>query len=222
MKTKQIFILVLVSIILFLFWGYAQPASDWVRVKIKNLGTIDLPPSMEVQNGDYKKYAETAQKKEINKLGIEVTGNRIVFQNKGTNDGNASEYVRVSIDTEYGDFGKLTENDITKAELYEINNDLKNNLQNDLRKAGMKILQWNGTTIVTVNGQTALKISYVREAHSSTPANLKSPVVVNIYHFFNGDRKHSLTVSYRQTGEKKWNPLLEKVTNSFTITNIRK
>ena len=177
---------------------------------------------MEVRDGKMKDFFDAYQQK----LGIEVTGNSIVFQVKGSNDGNIkaiTEYVRVTINTEIGneeDYGKIIENDITKAELNVINNDFKNNCNYQLNAIGIKILKWDGTSLVTINGQTALKVSYIRDAHPTTPENQKSPVIVNVYYFMNGDRKHSLTVSYRESEAGKWKSFLDKIVSSFTITEI--
>ena len=197
-------------------------STDFENYRILEVGSISIPNNMEIQSGNYKKLSETYQKEMSKKFGYEVSDNRIVFQQKGLNDlekqGLAS-YVRVILETEignFGDFDKLTKKlTATPQEISDISKEFKSQMQQSFSGTGLKLITWYGVSIVTVNGRTALKISYLRQL------NDKPYVVVNMYRFQNNDRLHSLTLSYRQSDETTWKPLLIKIADSFTITNVR-
>ncbi len=213
--------LTLLAFILISTISFSQ-STDFENYRIIEVGSISIPNNMEIQSGNYKKLSETYQKEMSKKFGYEVSDNRIVFQQKGLNDlekqGLAS-YVRVILETEignFGDFDKLTNKlTATPQEISNISKEFKSQIQQSFAGTGLKLITWNGISIVTINGRTALKISYLRQL------NDKPYVVVNMYRFQNNDRLHSLTLSYRQSDEATWKPLLTKIANSFTITNVR-
>jgi len=190
--------------------------------KLSNIGYISIPNKMEIQSGNYKKISEEYQKEMSEKFGFEVSGNRIVFQQKGLNEfdkSGFSSYARVIIETDignYGDYEKLTTNySATQAELNELSREFKSQVQQSFYGTGLKLISWYGVSITKVNGRTALKISYLRQLNDNPY------VVVNMYSFQNNDRMHRLTLSYRQSEEATWKALFTKILNSFTITNVR-
>ncbi len=201
--------------------AFAQ-SIDFVKYNISEVGSILIPANLELQSGVYKKNSENFQKDVIAKLGFDISGDRIVFQQMGLNEYEKkgfSSYVRVIIETNigsYGDYEKLTNNyTASSQELSEINKLIESQFQKDLIKIGIKIVHWNGVSIVKINGLTALKISYLRQLNDN-------PIVtVNIFRFQNNDRLHSLTLSCRKSDELIWAPLFTKITKSFSITNVR-
>ena len=197
-------------------------STDFDNYRILEVGSISIPNNMEIQSGNYKKISEIYQKEISKKFGYEVSDNRVVFQQKGVNDLDKqalATYVRVILETDIGNFGdyeKLSTKLIaTPQEISDISKEFKTQIQQSFAGTGMKLITWYGVSIVTINGRTALKISYLRQL------NDKPFVVVNMYRFQNNDRLHTLTLSYRQSDEATWKPLLTKIANSFIITNIR-
>lgn len=197
-------------------------STDFDNYRILEVGSISIPNNMEIQSGNYKKISEIYQKEISKKFGYEVSDNRVVFQQKGVNDLDKqalATYVRVILETDIGNFGdyeKLSTKLIaTPQEISDISKEFKTQMQQSFAGTGMKLITWYGVSIVTINGRTALKISYLRQL------NDKPFVVVNMYRFQNNDRLHTLTLSYRQSDEATWKPLLTKIANSFIITNIR-
>jgi hypothetical protein len=211
-KTISLAICILVTAISF------SQSIEFDNYRILGVGSISIPNNLELQSGNYKKFSDGISEK----LGYEVSDNRIIFQQKGLNDlakqGFAS-YVRVIIETEIGNFGdydKLsTKFTATPQEISEISKEFKSQAQQGFAGTGLKLRTWYGTSVVTLNGRTALKVSYLRQL------NDQPYVLVNMYRFQNNDRLHTLTLSYRQSDEATWQPLLTKITNSFNITNIR-
>ena len=213
--------LTLLAFILISTISFSQ-STDFENYRIIEVGSISIPNNMEIQSGNYKKLSETYQKAMSKKFGYEISDNRIVFQQKGLNNSEKqglASYVRVILETEignFGDFDKLTNKlTATPQEISDISKECKSQIQQSFAGAGLKLITWNGISIVTINGRTALKISYLRQL------NDKPYVVVDMYRFQNNDRLHSLTLSYRQLDEATWKPLLTKIANSFTITNVR-
>lgn len=214
-------IILILAYILITKLSFSQSA-HFENYRILGVGSISIPNKMEIQSGQYKKISESYGKEIIKKFGYEVSDNRVVFQQKGLNDfekqGFAS-YVRVILETEignFGDFEKLTTKfTATRKEISEISEGFKSQIQQEFAGTGLKLISWYGISIITINGRTALKISYLRQLNDNPY------VVVDMYRFQNNDRLHSLTLSYRQTEETTWKPLLEKIANSFIITNVR-
>lgn len=195
---------------------------DFVNYKLSDIGYISIPQKMEIQSGNYKKLAQEFQKDFKKKFGFEISGNRIVFQQKGLNNlekSGFSSYARVILETDignYGDYEKLNTNySATQAELNELNQEIKSQVQQSFAGTGLKIIKWYGVSFAKINGSTALKVSYLRKLNNNPF------VVVNMYSFQNNDRTHRLILSYRQSDESSWKPLYGKILNSFTITNIR-
>ena len=214
-------VITLLTCILLSTVSFSQ-STDFENYRILEVGSISIPNNMEIQSGNYKKFSEIYVKGMGKKFGYEISDNRIVFQQKGLNDlekqGFAS-YVRVILETEignFGDFDKLTTKlTATPQEIADISKELKSQMQQSFAGTGLKLITWYGVSIVTVNGKTALKISYLRQLNDNPY------VIVNMYRFQNNDRLHSLILSCRQSDETTWKPLFEKIANSFTISNIR-
>lgn len=214
--------LVIIFITIFLSNICFAQASDFEKYKISSVGYICIPTKMEIQSGDYKKLSEIYKNELGKKYGYEISGNRVVFQQKGLNDfdkSGFSSYARVILETDigsYGDYEKLTNNyTVTQAELNELNSELKSQIQQSFYGTGLKLIIWYGVSIAKVNGRKVLKISYLRQLKDNPY------VVVNMYSFQNNDRVHRLTLSYRQSDEAIWKPLYSQILNSFTIINVR-
>lgn len=198
-----------------LFGQGAEPT--FVEFRLKDLGTILIPVTMELQGGVYKSLSDGFSREQ----GYDVSGD-VIFQQKGLNDLKFKEintYARVMIGTEQGTPGsyeKLTTKlKATPAELRTLGASLKQELVNSFESMGMRLLRWDGASIATVNGRTALKIAYLRQVED------KPPVYVEVYQFHNYDRSHRLTISYRERDAGIWKNSLERTKNSFKITNVR-
>ena len=189
---------------------------DFENYKLLDLGYISIPVNMEVQSGNLKIFMDSIKKE------YGISGNRVVFQPKGTNEveeNSLSTYARVIIKTNlgnYGDFEKLTTNyTATQAELNELNSELKKDMELSALEMGGKLISWYGVSIEKINGKSALKYAYLRQLKDN-PC-----VVTTIYMFENNDRVHTLLFEYRQSDEVTWEPLFSKILNSFVITNVR-
>jgi hypothetical protein len=189
----------------------------WERIDIKDVGFIDIPPSMEVQKGSYKDFADNL--KEQN--GTEISN--IVIQTKGANDWNKQgliKYSRILISTTYGNSGEfgslnvpITKDDL--EQLPEIDKFLKAQLIQSFEGMPYKLIEWRGTAFERINGMACLIFSYTRIIDG------KTPVLVTTYNFSNNDRSHLLTFSYRLSETDIWKNDILTAVNSFRITNIK-
>lgn len=212
---------------LFSFFTLFATVSSFAQTPTENyllnsIGYITIPSTMEIQSGNYKKLAETFQDEYGKKFGYEVSDNRIVFQQKGLNNldkTSFTSYARIILETtigNFGDFKKLTTKlTLTPIELVELDTEVKSQIEQSIKGTDLKLISWYGVQIVNVNGQTAVKISYLRQLKDNPY------VTVSMYKFHNNDRMHSLTMSYRQQDADKWKTSFSNILTSFKITNIR-
>lgn len=214
---KKLFTFFLVFATVF---SFAQTATE--NYLLKSIGYITIPSTMEIQSGNYKKFAEKYQEEYGKKFGYEVSDNRIVFQQKGLNNldkTSFTSYARIILETFIGnfeDYEKLkTKLTATPSELSDLNTQLKSQIEQSFSGTGLKLISWYGVQIVNINGQTALKISYLRQLNDNPF------VTVSMYQFHNNDRMHQLTMSYRQQDADKWKTSYSNILTSFKITNIR-
>lgn len=189
----------------------------WERIDIKGVGFIDIPPSMEVQAGSYKDFADNLKQQN----GTEISN--IVIQTKGANDWDRQglkKYSRILISTTHGNFGEfaslnmpITKDDL--EQLPEVDKFLKDQLIQSFEGMPFKLIEWRGTAFERINGMACLIFSYTRILDG------KTPVLVTTYNFSNNDRSHLLTFSYRLSETEIWKYDILTAVNSFRITNIK-
>lgn len=211
---KQIFVFILLSP----FIGYSQVGFD--TYSLLGIGYIRIPNNMEEQSGKYKTLAQ----KLTNESGMyyAISGDKIIFQQKGLNElkkDGFSSYVRIIIETEIGSVGSFeklsTKITASQKELNQLNQEYREQFIQSFKGTPLKMIGWDGLSIVRIGGYSALKIAYRRRL------NEQPPVVVNIYQFQNNDRRYNITLSYRECDENIWKTVLNETINSFEITNIR-
>lgn len=214
---EHFLVLILLLVCVSSTFGQATPGQAFVEFKLNGLGSILIPDIMELQSGAYKKLSDGFSKE----MGYDVSG-KVIFQQKGLNELNfrgINTYARVMIGTEVGTPGSYkkltTKSKATPRELQILGSSLKKELVDSFGNTGLKLLRWDGVSVVTVNGQSALKFAYLRQLNDNPS------VYVEIYRFQNNDRMHSLTISYRLDDASIWKDALERTKNSFKITNVR-
>lgn len=189
---------------------------------LKDVGYISIPASMELQSGAYKKVVADGLKTLGRKYHFFVSDDRVVFQQEGLNtlsEKGFSLYARVIIETEFGyfdDYPKQTDDfSLTPSASTRINSSLRQQVSEGLKGTGLYIVEWKGVSTVKVNNSVALKIAFVRRLNDNPN------VYVEQYQFYNNDRMHSVTLSYRQQDSLVWKPLFAKTISSFHLTNIK-
>jgi hypothetical protein len=166
----------------------------WIRIGVGNVGSLQYPPTMEIQNDSYRSIS-----------GAPSPGyNNIILQQYGLNqmtpDGR-SRYARVIFNTKNSDFGiSLYDNlSFTQSELSEINDSAYNSTVQELAKINNRILTWEPVKVININGVDCLYQNYKRQM-SNNPV-----VTVYSFTFFNNRYMHTLTVSFRDSERSYWN-----------------
>lgn len=205
------------------FLTYATSAQTsavtYEEIKLTGIGSISIPSIMELQSGVYKEFSDKVSKE----LGFDVSG-VIIYQQAGRNDlfKKSNTYARVMIEETSGKAGEYSSLSsklvVTPKELKLLNTQSKNELTNQFQSPGigMKLIRWDGVSVDKISGFDVLKTAYLRQLNDN-PA-----VYVELYYIENYDRQYTLTLSYRVEDSDIWKDVLDKVKNSFKITNIRK
>ena len=188
---------------------------SWHRVQIPDVGTIDIPPTMELQGATLTELSKEYTKQLIPQTDSSESG-RVTIQQKGLNslDPEAVKlYIRIMVQTNMGkpgDFETLNSRyEVTQDELREISNLFRTQIDNQL----IQILQWDIPTVELISGMQAIRLNYRRKMKDNPP------VRVAIYIFQNYDRMHQLTMSYRESERNKWLRDFPTILTSFRITN---
>lgn len=180
---------------------------NWDVVVVPDVCTFQIPDNMEVQNSTIREFNEVVVARSF--LSVKANPNRVVAQQSGLNDLDKearSDYCRVIVETEHGekdDYPRLTEPLLfTPDDLRDLSERTRLEFIEAFSKAShvaqARLLTWNHTKIVRVNGVDSLHTSYVRQLGD------RPPVVTSIYTFYNYDRMHRVTMAYQQIHSDKW------------------
>lgn len=191
--------------------------SGWERIHVRNLGSFDLPPTMEIQEGRYKEFID--QRNKIKGF----DSDHITAQQAGLNefgDQGFQGYARVILQTtmgQTGDYAKLNFEipEMSKSELDELNKYFRDQVEHEFIGSEMNLIDWYPIKFRKINGMSCMHISYNRQLNDSPK------VLVDTYNFHNNDRLHSLTLAYRIRDAEFWKSDFEKILSSFKIINIK-
>lgn len=211
-------IAVVVSVLLASVLATQAQDTTWETVSIPGICTFQIPPTVEIQKGTYKRIVDQFKKMVLE---ISESPDRVVAQPKGINDFDPTalkKYCRIIVETERGtkgDYAKLDEPLlVSEAELKELDKEFKNQFEQHAamwNAKGVKwtILSWQPVKITRVNGVNALVITYTRSINDAPS------VLVRVYMIQNNDIMHSIAISYRESEKEIWADDLERVINTF-------
>ena len=203
----------------------AKPApplrNGWERVSIPEVGTIDIPPTMEVLGGLYAAFRKRTLPTDT-PLGDGTHAGAVTIHQKGLNELSPDarkRYVRVMVSTQNvrpGEVNTLYEGLApSRAELENLSEAMRDEIAAQSRGSTVRLLEWYRPEVVDVGGAQALRFSFRRQLGSNPP------VLVAAYMFQNHDRIHRLTMSYRESEKHLWASDFPPILSSFRITNIR-
>jgi hypothetical protein len=182
--------------------------SSLEKINLSNWGYIYLPKSMEVQSGIYKQTLDNAKKE------FSVNAERVVFQQKGLNNGeNKETYARVIIRTDTGTetLPNLNTEKITATDLADLNKSYREQTYEVANNPTYpaKVISWNSVKIVTINGQKCINYSYSRKM-GSNPETYSE-----FFIFWKGKKQHTINIEYRINEASKWKTELLSCVNSL-------
>ena len=219
-KWKQIKNITIVLALILLAGVLATQAQEttWETVSIPGICTFQIPPTVEIQKGTYKRINDQFKKMVLE---ISESPDRVIAQPKGINDFDPvalKKYCRIIVKTERGTKGDYVKLDepllVSEAELKEFDEERKNQVEQEtaiLNAKGIKrtILSWQPAKITRVNGVDVLVISHTRSINDAPS------VLVQVYMIQNNDFMHLIAISYRESEKDIWADDLGKVINTF-------
>lgn len=217
-QMKNIGIVVMLILLVGILATQAQETA-WQTVSIPGLCTFQIPPTVEIQKGTYKRVDDQFRKM---LLEISESPDRVIAQPKGINDFDPvaiKKYCRIIVETvrgTKGDYAKLNEPLLlSEAELEEFDEEYRNQVEQqaailDAKGVKLTILSRQPLKITCINGVDALVSTYTRSVND-TPS-----VLVQVYMMIqNNDVMHTIAISYRESEKDIWANDLGKVINTF-------
>jgi len=199
--------------LIFLFFlsvGYVNSYAQWANVEINGVGTIDMPPTMEVQEGLNKKIYEQYSKTRTTR-----TLPKIIFQPKGRNnraDSSFQRYANIQItavllsdSTDIGvdfDYSKFSQED--KKLIYD-----GFKAEVSTYPSNVKIFELYPLTFVKINNISYYRVGLKRQLDNNPP------VIAYTYKFFDHKKAFDIVISWRENEAKYWKDDLFKSLNSF-------
>lgn len=206
----------------------------WINVKVDETAIFQIPPTMEIQSDGYRKKVVDAAKDDPVKLrrvqkqqNLGTRKGNSVCQQIGLNDagpGPAEQknYARVKFVTmplegkgSVPTYGQPL--GLNPSQINEYGEITKNGLMESERAVNpnVKFLKWEPMQSVIINGVECLHIAY-EEQKGDYPV-----LQVDVYNFFNKDRVHTLTISYRVKDAEMWHAQgknINDIVNTLQIT----
>ena len=186
---------------------------------IQDFGTILIADIMELQGGKFREFAKQYQEKTGMRV---VDSNLATFQQKGVNDFTAegrTTYARVMVQTIFNQAGEIFKTDelstLSAKDLSDFDGETKAGILRDVQAANVKVLSWYGTVVSRIGTYRALHTSYLRQFGT------KPSVRVDEYIFFNHDRIHKISISYRVEDKSIWEERLHRTLDSIRITLVK-
>lgn len=200
---------------------------DWKVVSIPNIGSIAIPPDMEIRDDSSLISIKSADfhKSFTSNTKIEMEKPLLVIQPVGINNQTKNEnYARIIINVTNGQSGDFPKNDteLNTIELSELNTIRKEQTQFFVKKFGGEIINWNPPINLNINGLNMIVLNYIRAKVSSNKENdpvgflfqkksisldnakkwgeemhYQSIVKVSDYIVFNANKMINITISYR-------------------------
>ena len=201
--------------------AFAQ-TSAFNTYQIAEVGSILIPDNMVAKVNKSQKNADPKQKSQNVKVGYTVSGNDILFYPKGLkkkreSDIESTSTIKLSTTiARKGTYQKLSAHlSLAPDKLLELSEKIRGEYQKTIMGTSTQLVLWIGTSIETINGRSAWHVSYLQSYGGG------DVMVVDRYVFQNNDRVHELTLTFKKSEAKLWNPLFKKVRSSFLITNVR-
>lgn len=189
--------------------------NEWTTILIPDIGTFQIPQTMEVKAGLCKILSDYIKDNVIN---LDASVNEVIAQQKGLNDSTPealSQFCRIIVNTtkaNKGDFAILYEHIFpTTKELEDTTQLLILSLKDVPTMEGIRqsYSDWQTARVVRAGDAYVINIACVRRINDG------SPVVVNMYYFQNNDYMHIVEISYRESEASIWAKDMAKAINTF-------
>ena len=193
--------------------------NNWIHADVEKIGYFQIPQTMELQSKQYRENMERIAKES----GLPYFNTqKFITQQKGLNNRTQESlqtYARIILTSVSDQSGfKLGDIlDLSPDDLKEFDQIVINNIKAEhATKLNGKLLKFQPTKIVTINGIDCLHYYYERSLNDAPYAK------VYIYVFFNNDITHILEISYRNTESHIWEAQGQDLRNAVYTLKLNK
>jgi hypothetical protein len=192
---------------------------EWRKINIPDIGNIILPSILEIRGGVEKQIKEGLKTNYVESKGLpsmEKVETIIQPQKSNIYFKNSLPYFRIIISKEKSEGlgGNLyfDENEMSEANLSELNRIYKKITFEAIELFGTKITEWKDVQYKKVNNLSSVKYEYTRKDES-----MAFGTHVEVYLFFGVNHSYRMMISYKVNEVDKWIEIIPKVLNSFEI-----
>lgn len=225
MKTRTNSIFLILWLFVLVLTTEAVAAPKWKEIEIPGICSLQMPPTMEIQSQEYKDDTVASANPDLLRI-YSPNANLLTIQQKGLNKRDPKalkQYARVIFKISEvgarGDFPNKEFKDtflsLSKNDLHEISENLKELTIEEMKpyvEKGLlgKIIKWDGFSIASVGGLSAMKLNYTREGlHGNSSVAATSYAIPMDYFMLN------ITLSYRINESKIWKDDIGRIISSI-------
>ncbi len=198
-------------IILLIIVPHFAAASNFVEVKLPRGVKMQIPKGWWVLTAEHNQLIDTSAEAALDVSGIgAVEGSDVNLIS--ANSMPRTTYAAVRVDSSTPVYGSPSEiSNLTPAELQAFKIDARRNLLKLLPTQGNRLLAFLNYRRVIISGHPTLITDYRR----SGP---KGPVIVSIVQIFTPNQNISINLSYRESEQAIWKPVIRKMYKSIVIS----
>ena len=205
MKKAAIKILILLMV---LFPAIAFPASNFVKVKIPNNASVEIPRNWYILDGNQRMtldaYNESVGRISITKLTAVLT--------------NLDEVV-AKLDVTHSLKGGITQREaknLTQSQIKQFDNDARKEFADQIQRINASLLEWKGTTKRTVGMKEMGLVILVSECKAG-PIEGTGNLYFYIVIVYNGKDSFAIYLTYLEDFRTVLKPICERIISSIWI-----
>jgi hypothetical protein len=180
----------------------------FIEVKLPSGVSIDVPRNWWVIGGDLNQTLETSAQAVLDLTGVKNESKTNLLR---ANSMPRSTYAAISIN--FYENPDVTPNEIRTLSLKELklmDDALRSTFEKGFKAQGVEVLNWYGTKKNIIDGKPALVTEYRRSGGNGA-------VFVQINSIYGKDKMVRLTLSYRESENLIWKPVVERMRVSFKM-----
>lgn len=202
----------------------AQSYTGWTTVNLGKVGTMQIPPTMEVRTTEMLKKDMEAAKNDPKKLmELQKEGNlvkgagNVVCQAKADKDTKGKyakvSFVGINVQEKVPAFGRPL--GLTAEQIKDFGEITKNGILEQKNQSQVKVLKWEPMKSEIINGAEFLHIAYEEQKGTEAPA------YVDRYTFFDKNVIYTLEVASRTSEKDFWHAKDKDISNIINTINIK-
>lgn len=185
-------------------------ASSFIDVKLPRGVELKIPKGWRLITAEYNQLIDMSTEAAMDLSGVEASKG-VEVNLIAANSMPRSTYAAIRVDSTTPVSTSPSEiSNLTAAEIHDFQVEIESILQKLLPQQGNQVLTFFGVRRVTISGHPALITEYRR----SGP---KGPVVVSIVQVFTTSQELRFNLSYRESEQAIWKPVIGKIFQSIII-----